>query len=544
MNVEAVCPVCYASHVVPAGLRGKRHRCDGCEEVFIVHAKSKPTDKSPRRPSTVLPADAPSGAEEIFEAEAVEDVDDVRGTGRRRRRGQDRDRSGEKARRTRRPGGAPWGLVFAAVAVVLVFLGAVSGVAWLLMARPPARLQPPRVVVKTPVPNFFPADAPPQWPAPPDLEAPPAEPAKLDPPRPTIPTKPAPPRETAPPEAGVWRLTPDAATPFSLPLETARAPVTVESGGFNPLVLPALPSPFVALGGNRSPVDRRQVWDLRTMQPVGELGGGLDINDEADAPLALSPDGKHLAAVSRATGARGGTVDVWSVADKKMTRLEASASAVVWMEFTDPGHLLTCKPGSETKRLLQLWDIVGRRVERAFDGPADFRRETAALSAGGRTLAVATVDKVLVYDVKSGDLVGERTAPGSCAGLAFAPDGSALAGLFAAGSTTRVVAWDVANGGVTARHDVSGVRQAPRGARGRALQWLPDGSGWIVHGQTVLDRAAGAVLTSLPPDEGRPAIRFAVGADHFAVLAGQGGKRTFRVEAIAWEKLDAERKKK
>ncbi len=57
MYVEAICPLCFASHVVPEELRGSKYRCEECEELFIVSKKAKRTSKKPPRPREVQPAD-------------------------------------------------------------------------------------------------------------------------------------------------------------------------------------------------------------------------------------------------------------------------------------------------------------------------------------------------------------------------------------------------------------------------------------------------------------------------------------------------------
>ncbi len=78
MYVEAVCPVCLTSHIVPADQRGRRYRCGQCEEVFVINEKSKTTNKRPPRARAVRPADEPDAAVKARPATVVlPDADDA-----------------------------------------------------------------------------------------------------------------------------------------------------------------------------------------------------------------------------------------------------------------------------------------------------------------------------------------------------------------------------------------------------------------------------------------------------------------------------------
>src|SRR5437773_2208543 len=57
MYVEATCPLCLATHILPIEMRGEKYRCEECEEVFIVNRRSKRTSKKPPRPRKVRAAD-------------------------------------------------------------------------------------------------------------------------------------------------------------------------------------------------------------------------------------------------------------------------------------------------------------------------------------------------------------------------------------------------------------------------------------------------------------------------------------------------------
>ena len=102
MYVEAICPLCLATHIVPADRRGTRYRCEECEEVFIVNKRSKKTNRRPPRMRKVRAAD---DLEEVAAADkpAVLPVATA-GPSRRRSRGDDDDRPRKRPpRRAARP---------------------------------------------------------------------------------------------------------------------------------------------------------------------------------------------------------------------------------------------------------------------------------------------------------------------------------------------------------------------------------------------------------------------------------------------------------
>src|SRR5262245_38301187 len=78
MYVEAICPLCLASHVLSEDMRGEKHRCEECEEVFVVSRKSKRTNKKPPRPRQVKAADEQEEATPVEAAEVAEVLPEAR----------------------------------------------------------------------------------------------------------------------------------------------------------------------------------------------------------------------------------------------------------------------------------------------------------------------------------------------------------------------------------------------------------------------------------------------------------------------------------
>src|SRR5271165_7138533 len=89
MYIEAICPLCLHTHILRADMRGEAYRCEECEELFIIHRKSRKIDKRPPRPRRVRPAD---DMEEVSAADEPEVLPvATESSSRKRRRRDDED---------------------------------------------------------------------------------------------------------------------------------------------------------------------------------------------------------------------------------------------------------------------------------------------------------------------------------------------------------------------------------------------------------------------------------------------------------------------
>jgi hypothetical protein len=520
MYVEAICPLCLATHILPADMRGTRYRCEECEEVFIVNRRSKRTDKRPPRVRKVRSADE---MEEVSPADEPDVLPVATQSPSRRRRRADDDDDDRRRRRTRpRPRGRRWLVVsLAAVFVVLVWVVGV-GVWWYGWGRHDKDTsladdhgqEPPRVAVGKPV----------EPPEPKKEQPPPKKEPKEGPRKPD-----GPPvwRVKADPPAALVRLPDDFKKEFTAPGANTEAVFPTATG-----------SPFVAVGDNSDDKDERQVWDLRTGQMTGKVGGR---KYSAERPV-LSPDGAHLAVLP--FGEKE-IVDVTPLATGKPVRIDTGGLPTDVVDFAGPGKLLVAGK-RDGKAHLRVWDATTGKREKEFDGPPlgtppTLTRDMVAVSPTGAWLAVVTPDNLWLWDMKTGAAAGQHALPWNganwlfpCRGLSFSPDGSELAALFQVNGKSRLVCWNLASGGSIFDVTFPALRLwdgAELAYKGQVLGWVGNRRGWLLYGQMFIDRNAdkgGPVPAGLMAAD-QP-FRRMVGPDHIATLpGGLGGKKTLTI---------------
>jgi hypothetical protein len=252
-----------------------------------------------------------------------------------------------------------------------------------------------------------------------------------------------------------------------------------------------------------------------TVQPVGKIGDYMH--------LALSPDGAYLAGVERADGS---TVQVWSTSDGRSLRRFRSDSdpkmKVGRVDFAGKGRLLTMKhrglfPLPEAEATYQIWDLGSGTELVHFTFPLVYDPRWAAISPGGRYLVMEQTAEgyhIVFWDLTTGklantfDFQAKSDQWGQAAGMSFTPDGERLAMLWRLGrqfdSWARLFSWEVRTGKQLHNFPIDYVHADIYGlwvAGGtRCLQWVPDGSGWLLFGHLLIDEQSGAVVRRIGPE--------------------------------------------
>jgi predicted Zn finger-like uncharacterized protein len=464
MPFKTPCPHCGASCNLTDQARGKRVRCGGCSETFVAPAQSDEgyvgeASRPVRRPG---PGIRREGALEPPLKAGLR-------SRRRRDEEEDEDFEDDSPRRRRRAAGGMNPKVLGPIigGGVLVLVLALGVVLWLVITGKDS--PEPQPVAGTPV------------------QPGPVQPGQGNPPRGVgnRPGRPLP--RPAPVAPAVWNVSVDPA-PGGQPLaDLPNLALPVRLG--NDVVFPTGPSPFVAIGRNIVPNDSRVLYDLRTGQPVATLGGKLGGYFKS----AVSPDGEYFAGIPSLSLQ---AVDIWSFKTRqKVGHLDTGITGFIQvMDFAGPGQIVTAGTGNQQKKVFQVWDVKTGQVIREIQGSRSYYGPIAALSPGRRYLALFARRAFHVFDLRTGG-VSELAIPnadviGSAQGIAFSPDGTLLAVYLRGPGNGRILAVDVAAGRVVVDLTCS---QAFNDLhyQGPALEWLPDNSGWLVKGDTVLDRATG-----------------------------------------------------
>ncbi|HID23086.1 MAG TPA: hypothetical protein EYP14_11890, partial [Planctomycetaceae bacterium] len=286
----------------------------------------------------------------------------------------------------------------------------------------------------------------------------------------------------------------------------ARGEVTFpvpENFGSNDLVFPATSSAFVAAGSNFDEKCVREVWDLKTGKRVGVVRGELAV-----LRGALSPDGRYYAGFAQSTD----RIVLFDVRQSKQVATIALKRGATTdrLLFARPDRLLRIA----RRRPVQVWKVPDATLEQTLEVPKYFEEASAAISPGGRYLAIIAAEKLTgtqalrIYDLDKKTVAGicplrkySSTGMTRCSGLEFSPDGKELAAMIDDYQRFWLVCWDVATGNTVAEWELRSKwkEDVPPGVNhSRSVLWFPNRRRWLLFGNHVFDRKATAVVWSLP----------------------------------------------
>jgi WD40 repeat protein len=221
-------------------------------------------------------------------------------------------------------------------------------------------------------------------------------------------------------------LTVAACTIAAMHAETAaqsRPMVTLETGGHMALVRSMLFTPdgklLITAGDDKA----IRIWDVasgRTLRTLrGQIGEGIAGKIYA---LAVSPDGKLLAAAGRMNFSRHGnhSIRIYDLKTAQISALlEGHSGAVLSLAFSSDGRQLASGSSDGTAIV---WDVKTRaRLQHLKGHASDVNR--VAFTLDGERLATASDDRrVMLWRLRDGRQVA-RTAPlrGKVFGLAVSP---------------------------------------------------------------------------------------------------------------------------
>lgn len=239
-----------------------------------------------------------------------------------------------------------------------------------------------------------------------------------------------------------------------------------------------LPNGNLLLAPFRGALER---WDVAAGT---RLARGPEERADQALPVALSPDGKHVA-----TGLPDGSVRRWDIeTGALLPAFEGHTRAVQVVAYSPDGALLATASSDTTVRVL---DAKTGALVRAFPIDRTPLVSSVAFSPDGKLLAASARESVRVFDLATGatkhalDLL-----PDSASTVAFSPDGKFIA----SGSGPKVWHFSLVNGAVV--RPMEG-----HSGRVRGLAYSPDGTtlATIAHDTTlrVWDEATGKLRRAI-----------------------------------------------
>lgn len=313
-----------------------------------------------------------------------------------------------------------------------------------------------------------------------------------------------------PPER--WEVVVD--PPIALPVYPDPLPYE-RLDGIRPrrLIVPATPSPFLAVEEGAVDIEGFRVLDLRSGKEVASVDG-LTRSKGVHMALgpALSPDGRLMAMYD--FGSKSIYVgDLYK--RKTQNRLSWSDSEPILM-FAKSDVLVAVAVGNRPR--IEVWQLpLGAQLASiGLDDEPELKPGLIALSPGGRFLTLCLLSNppeiASVYDLQAGKEVGKLGLRGSMVNayflaFSFSPDGKEFVGFMnglenesgVEGIHHGVVVWDVDTGRRTyeAPFEFGGGFDSVYSVSDRPLQWFPDGQAWLLSQVHVFDRKQGKVLRTL-----------------------------------------------
>lgn len=255
-------------------------------------------------------------------------------------------------------------------------------------------------------------------------------------------------------------------------------------------IVPNRPSAFVITLGTES----NGGWDLWDLHAGLRLTGGngrLEMDN-----LTLSPDGRYIAG----TTGYGASIEVWDIKTKKVaTKIDAAKARGKVLGFAGDDRIVVHGRFADTD-VIRIYDIASGQMKVEFPGSDDLFH----LSPGGAYVVFRNKYALKFFSTSTGkhcgsiDLEKDKSRNAGTAGLAdmaFSQDGAELSLLYAGFGTSRLAVYDLATG--TMKREAYFSEQV-QNRELWTIQYVPGSNGWLLFGDTLIDRQSMAMLYTFP----------------------------------------------
>jgi len=252
--------------------------------------------------------------------------------------------------------------------------------------------------------------------------------------------------------------------------------------------------------------------------------------------IAVSSEGDHAAVVELSDKSQAVVLHKTSQDSAPRTiRLSEKETPVRYLAFAGSNKLVA-QLGFGGGSKLQVWDTSSGAVLEQIEAPS-INEYRAALSKGGEKIAIVGAASIEIISTRGGAQIASLTHPSHmdtvplslCRGVAFSHEGSRLAALF---PNNRLVVWAL-DGSLLLDHTLVLQDDSSRG-----LQWLPDDSGWLLHGNTIC--LANPVLSvwQVAHRPGYAGFRhLVVDAEHMLVAGGTSDRGRLVGIKVPWREI-------
>ena len=247
-------------------------------------------------------------------------------------------------------------------------------------------------------------------------------------------------------------------------------------------------------------------WNLATGKSIGQIKGlPISVGERS-----ISPDGQILAVLD---GPRK-NVQIWSFAAGKMTLtipVEQGPAMVNDMACLSSGRVLTytlTQNGTSFVKQWKLFDTTTGQVLKTQSHEELVDLHSLTVSFGGKYFASSELNKgTTIYRTETLEPAAKLPMPAlpyaTPSGAAFNAAGDQLSVVWTDSKTTLISTTKLADGSVSEISIPGHLNLSPITGQtytGPAIEWLPDGTGWLLFGRTIVDAASQQRIWTIDTD--------------------------------------------